>query len=66
LLALSLGVAEVTGGKFTPMVSLGREIMHHVFGLLDLVVACAVLLAAIITFLVEIPELIRYMKIRSM
>jgi len=40
--------------------------MHHVFGLLDLIVACGAALAILITFLVEIPDLMRYMRIRSM
>ncbi len=38
----------------------------HMFGLVDLIVVGAVALTAIIVLLIEIPDLLRYMKIRSM
>jgi hypothetical protein len=40
--------------------------MTHMFGLVDLIIAGALVLTAIIVLVVEIPEVVRYMKIRSM
>ena len=38
----------------------------HMFGLVDLVIGGIIVLFAIIVFLVEIPGLVRYMKMKSM
>jgi hypothetical protein len=44
----------------------GREMPMNMFGLVDLVIAGIIALFAIIVFFVEIPDLVRYMKMKSM
>jgi hypothetical protein len=42
------------------------EMTMQMFGLVDLVIGGIIVLFAIIVFLVELPDFVRYMKMKSM